>query len=132
MPIADTPAARLVAYARANPSLIRKRALTFTEYLFPKNGKVPVHYGFYITETTNSNFHEHPFWPVYASKTATVPSNPDIVVNKGAIEEWYLDQRDAGVTRVSHPSDGLRRGEELCGHTAHARHGFLAGRLPVA
>ena len=90
VPIANTPAARLVAYARANPSLIRKRALTFTEYLFPKNGKVPVHYGFYITETTNSNFHEHPFWPVYASKTATVPPNPDIVVHKGAIEEWYL------------------------------------------
>ena len=90
MPIANTPAAQLVAYARANPSLIRKRALTFTEYMFPKNGKIPVHYGFYITETTNPNFHEHPFWPVYASKTATVPPNPDIVVHKGAIEEWYL------------------------------------------
>ena len=88
--IADTPAAQLVAYARANPSLIRKRALTFTEYFFPKSGNVPVHYGFYITETTNPNFHEHPFWPVYASKTATVPSNPDIVVKKGSVEEWYL------------------------------------------
>ena len=87
--IADTPAAKLVAYARANPSLIRRRALTFTEYAFPKSGKIPVHQGFYITDTTNRQFREHPFWPVYPAG-ATVPANADVVVKKGTIEEWYL------------------------------------------
>jgi FtsP/CotA-like multicopper oxidase with cupredoxin domain len=87
--IAQTPAAKLVAYARANPSLVKRRALTFTEYAFPKNGKVPVHQGFYITETTNPDFHEHPFWPAYASG-GTAPSNADVVVKKGTVEEWYL------------------------------------------
>ena len=56
---------QLVAYVRAHPSLVRRRALTFTEYIFPKNGKIRAHEGFYITETTNPKFHEHPFWPVY-------------------------------------------------------------------
>jgi FtsP/CotA-like multicopper oxidase with cupredoxin domain len=87
--IADTPAGQLVAYARSHPALVRRRALTFTEYVFPKNGSIPAHEGYYITDTTNPNFHEHPFWPVYA-KGATVPSNPDIVVKQGSIEEWYL------------------------------------------
>jgi FtsP/CotA-like multicopper oxidase with cupredoxin domain len=87
--VADTPAARLVAYARSHPSLVRRRALTFTEYTFPKKGKIPIHDGFYITETTNPNFHEHPFWPVYASG-ANVPSNPDVIVKRGSIEEWFL------------------------------------------
>jgi FtsP/CotA-like multicopper oxidase with cupredoxin domain len=87
--IADTPAGRLVAYARAHSALVRRRALTFTEYVFPKNGNIPAHEGYYITDTTNPNFHEHPFWPVY-EKGATVPSNPDIVVKQGSIEEWYL------------------------------------------
>ena len=36
--IADTPAARLVAFVRAHPSLVRRRAFTFTEYALPKNG----------------------------------------------------------------------------------------------
>lgn len=87
--IADTPAATLLAFARANSSLVRRRAFTFTEYAFPKKGKIPEHDGFYITETTNPQFHEHPFWPVYRLG-ATVPSNPDIVVRRGALEEWYL------------------------------------------
>jgi FtsP/CotA-like multicopper oxidase with cupredoxin domain len=87
--IADTPAAQLVAYARAHPSLVRRRAFTFTQYIFPKKGKIPPHYGFYITETTNPNFHEHPFWPVYAS-ASNFPSNADVVVKRGAVEEWYL------------------------------------------
>ncbi len=85
----NTPAARLVAFARTHPSLIHRRAITFTEYLFPKRGRVPMHYGFYITDTTNTNFHEHPFWPIYRDG-ATVPSTPDIVVQQGAIEEWDL------------------------------------------
>ncbi len=87
--IADTPAARLVAFARANPSAIRRRAITFTEYVFPKKGKTRLHQAYYLTDTTNSGFHEHPYWPAFATG-ATVPSNPDIVVRKGTIEEWYL------------------------------------------
>jgi len=87
--IAETPAARLVAYARSNPSRIRRRALSFTEYTFPRKGKAPPHDGYYITDITNPNFHEHPFWPVYTSDS-NFPSNPDIVVKRGTIEEWYL------------------------------------------
>jgi FtsP/CotA-like multicopper oxidase with cupredoxin domain len=48
-----------------------------------------MHPEFYITDTTNPNFHEHPFSPVYA-KDGTVPANPDIVVKHGTIEEWYI------------------------------------------
>jgi FtsP/CotA-like multicopper oxidase with cupredoxin domain len=87
--IADTPAARLVAYARANRSLVRRRAFTFTEYAFPKSGKIPVHQGYFLTETSNPDFHEHSFWPVYAAG-ATAPENADVVVKKGTVEEWYL------------------------------------------
>lgn len=87
--IADTPAGRLVAFARANPSQVHRRALSFTEYILPKKGKVPVHQAFFITDITKPDFHEHQFWPVYASG-ATVPSNADIVVKRGTIEEWYL------------------------------------------
>lgn len=86
---ADTPAARLVAYARAHPSRVHRRALTFSEYTFAKNGKVPIHDGYYITDTTNTNFREHPFWPGYAA-SSVFPSNADIVVKRGTIEEWYL------------------------------------------
>jgi FtsP/CotA-like multicopper oxidase with cupredoxin domain len=87
--IADTPAGRLVAFVRKHPALVHRRAITFTEYSFPKHGKTPLHRAFYITDTTNPNFREHPFWPTYDSD-ATVPSNPDIVVKRGSIEEWYL------------------------------------------
>jgi FtsP/CotA-like multicopper oxidase with cupredoxin domain len=87
--VANTPAGRLVAFARAHPAIIHRRALTFTEYAFPKNGKVPAHQAFYVTETTNPNFREHPYWPTYGPG-ATVPSNPDIVVKRGSVEEWYL------------------------------------------
>ncbi|MGH8318367.1 MAG: multicopper oxidase domain-containing protein [Steroidobacteraceae bacterium] len=85
----DTPAERLIAYVRAHPSRIHRRAVTFTEYVFPKRGNIPPHEGFYITDTTRPDFHEHPFWPVYRP-AATVPSNPDIVVKQGTIEVWYL------------------------------------------
>ncbi|MGA9853440.1 MAG: multicopper oxidase domain-containing protein [Gammaproteobacteria bacterium] len=87
--IADTPAARLMAWVHAHPTRVHRRAITFTEYAFPKRGKIPLHLAYYITDTTNPNFHEQPFWPVYRPG-ATVPSNPDIVVKQGTIEEWYL------------------------------------------
>ncbi|MGB9429203.1 MAG: multicopper oxidase family protein [Gammaproteobacteria bacterium] len=87
--VADTPAARLVAWVAAHSSLVHRRAIAFTEYAFPKRGKIPLHGAFYITDTTNPDFHEHPFWPVF-KPGATVPSNPDIVVKQGTIEVWYL------------------------------------------
>jgi FtsP/CotA-like multicopper oxidase with cupredoxin domain len=86
---ADSPASKLVAYAHANPSLIHRRAITFTEYVFPKHGNIPPHTSYYITDTTNANFHEHPYYPLY-NKGGSVPANADIVVKQGAIEEWYL------------------------------------------
>lgn len=89
MEIADTPAAKLVAWVHAHPSRVRRRAITFTVYAFPQQGEVPHHFAYYITDTTNPDFHEHPFRPVFRHG-ATVPSNPDIVVKRGTIEVWYL------------------------------------------
>lgn len=86
---AETPAARLITWARAHPALIHRRAITFTEYYFPQRGSVPAHNAYFITDTSNMDFHEHSFWPVYRGN-ATVPSNPDIVVKQGTVEEWYL------------------------------------------
>ncbi|HTU83388.1 MAG TPA: multicopper oxidase family protein [Candidatus Acidoferrales bacterium] len=91
--ISQTPAARLVAFAREHPSQIRRRALAYTEYVIPGHGKIPPHQAFYITEISRADFNEHPFWPAYA-RGATVPSNPDIVVKRGTIEEWYLINAD--------------------------------------
>ncbi len=85
----QTPAAKLIAFARAHPELIRRRAIAFTEYAFPKSGKTKGHEAFYITDITNRNFHEHPFWPSYRNG-ATVPLHADIVVRQGSIEEWSL------------------------------------------
>jgi FtsP/CotA-like multicopper oxidase with cupredoxin domain len=87
--IADTPAARMVAWVKAHPSQVRRRAITFTEYAFPGQGKIPLHAAYYITDTTRPDFREHPFWPVFPAG-ATVPSNADIVVRQGTIEVWYL------------------------------------------
>jgi FtsP/CotA-like multicopper oxidase with cupredoxin domain len=94
-PIATAPlagpqsaAVQLLRYARAHPSMVRRRAITYTAYLLPSEGKKPAHPEFYITETSNRNFHERPFWPVYG-KNAMVPQ-PDIIVKRGSIEEWYL------------------------------------------
>ena len=83
------PATKLVAFAHANPSLVRRRAITFTEYSFLKSGKIPEHESYYITDTTDRRFHEHSFWPVYAAG-GTAPSHADVVVRAGSIEEWYL------------------------------------------
>jgi FtsP/CotA-like multicopper oxidase with cupredoxin domain len=88
-PVSQTPAARLVEFARTHRQHIRRRAITFTEYAFPKRGKIPEHQGFFITDTTNLNFHEHSFWPTY-SPGATFPAQADIAVKQGSIEEWYL------------------------------------------
>ncbi|MGZ5231264.1 MAG: multicopper oxidase family protein [Burkholderiales bacterium] len=87
--IDDTPAAKLVAFARVHPYHIRRRAITFTEYAFPKIGKIPLRFAYYITDTTDRRFREHPFWPVYPAGRI-VPSNPDIIVKAGTVEEWYL------------------------------------------
>ena len=87
--VSDTPAARLVAWVRAHPALVHRRAITFTQYTFPGQGKIPPHLAYYITDTTNPGFHEHPFWPVF-KPGATVPSNPDVVVKQGTVEVWYL------------------------------------------
>jgi FtsP/CotA-like multicopper oxidase with cupredoxin domain len=87
--VADTPAANLLAYARAHPGKVKRRAITFTEYVLPASGKIPEHPGYYITDTTDPHFREHPIWPQYAAG-ATVPSNADVVVKSGTIEEWYL------------------------------------------
>ena len=116
--IADTPAARLVAFARANPSLVRRRAFTFTEYVLPKHGKIPPHQVFYITETTNPNFREHPFWPVYRAG-ATAPSNCRRRRQGRERGRMVSDQRDDGIARLSHSSDGVRGRDEPGGHAAH-------------
>ncbi len=88
--VADTPAAKLVAYAGAHPSLVRKRAITFTEYLFPASGKkIPVHSSYFVTDTTDRNFREHAFYPQFA-KGQMVPERADITVKRGSIEEWYI------------------------------------------
>lgn len=87
--VAQTPAAKLIAFARAHPQRIHRRAITFTEYVLPARGKTPRHAAYFITDTTDPNFHEHEFWPTYANG-ATVPNNPEIVVKAGTIEEWDL------------------------------------------
>lgn len=87
--VSQTPASKLIAYARAHPALVRRRAITFTEYVFPPKGKIPPHAAYYITDTTNRDFRERPYYPAYAAG-AVVPESADIVVKRGAIEEWYL------------------------------------------
>jgi FtsP/CotA-like multicopper oxidase with cupredoxin domain len=52
------------------------------------NGK-GVHGEFFITETSNRNFHEQPYWPSFGPGQ-DAPAHADIVVKQGSIEEWYL------------------------------------------
>ena len=104
---ARTPAAKLVAYARANPSLIRRRAITFTEYAFPKTKAVPEHQAYDITDTTNRDFREHPFSPVFASGkhgSAARRRRRESRNDRGVVPH----QRHDGIARVSYPPDGLR------------------------
>ena len=85
----QTPAAQLLAYARAHRSLIRRRAITYTQYIFPAPKPLYGRYGFFITDTTNRDFHEHTYDPQIAAGSP-FPVNPDIRVKQGTIEEWYL------------------------------------------
>jgi FtsP/CotA-like multicopper oxidase with cupredoxin domain len=85
----QTPARRLLAYARAHPSLIHRRALTYTQYMFPTHKRGEVNFAFFLTDTTNPNFVEHSYNPQYVPGDP-YPTNPDIVVKQGSIEEWYL------------------------------------------
>jgi len=86
---AQSPAAELLAYARAHSASVRKRAITYTEYAFPPGKRVPAHPSFFITDTTNPHFVETSFWPQY-SPSGMVPRHADIVVKAGTIEEWTL------------------------------------------
>lgn len=87
--VPDTPAARLLAYARAHPSKIHRRAITYTQYILPALRKGKTEFAFLITDTTNRNFREHSYDPHYASG-GDFPIHPDVVVKQGTIEEWYL------------------------------------------
>jgi FtsP/CotA-like multicopper oxidase with cupredoxin domain len=85
----ESRAQALVRYAFAHRTALRRRAITYTEYAIYTGGKPPAHPEFFITDTTNRDFHEHPFAPVYRNGE-TVPANPDIVVKRGTVEEWYI------------------------------------------
>lgn len=86
---AESRALRLVRYARSHPELVHRRALTYTQYEFPNAEREGVHFEFYITETSNRDFHEQPYWPAFAPGT-NIPAHADVVVKQGTIEEWYL------------------------------------------
>lgn len=82
----QTRAAALIDYARSHRSLVRRRAITYSEYaLMTKKGPDAE---YYLTDTTNTSFHEKPYWPAYA-KGASVPQ-ADVIVKRGTVEEWYL------------------------------------------
>ena len=85
----QTAAQRLLTYARAHTSLIHRRALTYTQYIFPAHKHGDVDFAFFITDTTNANFIERSYDPHYVAGTA-YPTNPNIVVKQGTVEEWYL------------------------------------------
>ena len=85
---ADTPASQLVHYARSHPALVHRRAITYTEYLLPKPSGHGYRGAYFITETSNPHFHEHEYTPAFRDGAA-VPQ-PDIVVKRGSVEEWYL------------------------------------------
>ena len=82
------PATQLVRYAASHPALVRRRALTYTEYALPRPSGHGYYGAYFVTETSNPNFHEHPYWPHFAKGAQAPP--PDIVVKRGTIEEWYL------------------------------------------
>ena len=85
----QSAAAKLVAYARANPALVRRRAITYTDYGLPKTRHTPEQIAMFITDTTDRNFREHQFWPVFAPGH-NEPAHADIVVKAGSVEEWTL------------------------------------------
>lgn len=81
----QSPAAKLVAYARAHGAQVRRRAFTYTEYIVPSGKSLDGAY--FITETSAANFREHPYSAVYANNHLPAP---DVVVKQGSIEEWDL------------------------------------------
>lgn len=85
----ESRAGHLLLYARSHPGLVHRRALTYTEYELPNADGKGMHLEFYISVTSNRNFHEHPFWPSFAPGRNT-PAQADIVVKQGSIEEWHL------------------------------------------
>lgn len=84
----DAPAAALLSYIRAHKNAVRRRAITFTVYAVPGAGPAVGRRAFMITDTTNRDFQEHPYWPVFGKSDA--PTNPDVIVKQGTVEEWYL------------------------------------------
>jgi FtsP/CotA-like multicopper oxidase with cupredoxin domain len=84
----DAPAVALLSYVRAHKTAVRRRAITFTAYVVPGAGPPVGRRAFMITDTTNRDFQEHPYWPVFAN--GDVPTNADVIVKQGTIEEWYL------------------------------------------
>jgi len=85
----DTRAMELVRYAHSHSRLVRRRAITFTQYVLPNADGKGAHPEFYITQTSNRDFHEQPYWPAFVPGQ-NAPSHADIVVKQGSIEEWYL------------------------------------------
>ncbi|HKU67427.1 MAG TPA: multicopper oxidase family protein [Candidatus Baltobacteraceae bacterium] len=85
---ADTRAAALLSYVRAHKNAVRRRAITFTVYGVPGAGTAVGRRAFMITDTTNPDFQEHPYWPVFGNRD--VPTSADVIVKQGTIEEWYL------------------------------------------
>lgn len=82
----QSPAARLIAYARAHPDLVRRRAFTYTEYLVPSGRSLDGAY--FITQTSAPHYGERSYWPVF-TKHSRVPM-PSVVVKRGTVEEWDL------------------------------------------
>ncbi|MEO9097732.1 MAG: multicopper oxidase domain-containing protein [Candidatus Baltobacteraceae bacterium] len=83
-----TPAMQLVQFARTHPRAVRRRAITYTEYVLPNARGKGIHPEYYITETSKPDFRERPYWPAYAEGARTPAA--DIVVKHGSIEEWDL------------------------------------------
>jgi FtsP/CotA-like multicopper oxidase with cupredoxin domain len=66
-----SPADSLVAWVNAHRSQVHRRAITYTDYALPRNGKTPAHFANFITDTTDPHFHEHPYVPQCTARTAT-------------------------------------------------------------
>ena len=107
---ADSRAAQLLRYVRSHPQLVRRRALTYTEYALPSANGKGVDTQFFITETSNRDFHEHSYWPSFAPGQNT-PAHADITVKQGSIEEWYLfnatpDQHTFHIHQMAFAAEG--------------------------
>lgn len=85
----ESAAFKLLEYVRSHARFVHRRALTFTAYVLPNANGKGTHAEAYITETSNRDFHEHPYWPSFKVGEQT-PEHADIVVKQGTVEEWYL------------------------------------------